>query len=706
MTASYSFLNGRLPPIAWQPSNGEAGSSDAAARLGDGVALNIERHRIESALKEIEERFRAVIEFAADAMVLVDAAGQIVLVNAQAENLFGYPRGEMLGEPMEFLLPERFRERHVGLRNQYLCTPYPRPMQCTPNLLARRKDGSECPVEISLSPMQTDGITLFVASIRNITERKQAEAERARLLEAVEHQRSELQMILDSVPALIFYKDRQSRLVHVNTAHAQIFGLPREQIEGKTDAELGSPFASQYLRDDLQVMTTGVPLRGLIEQFQTSTGVRWLQTEKVPHRDAHGNVVGLVGIAVDITERKHLEEQLRQSQKMEAIGQLAGGVAHDFNNLLTVINGYSELLLKDASDDDPRQPLILEIKKAGDRAAGLTYQLLAFSRKQVLEPRVLCLNQQIVNLEKMLRRLIGEHIQIHTALDPHLWPVMADAGQMEQVVMNLALNARDAMPKGGELRIQTTNVDPQASDMVLPPEVPAGRFVMLSVTDSGCGMDENTRARIFEPFFTTKAEGRGTGLGLAVVYGIVSQSGGAIDVTSELNRGTSFRIFLPSHEHAGPSAEPQHETLTPRLGTETVLLVEDEGVVRHLTAYVLREFGYSVLEATNGHEALRIFESTVERIHLIVTDVLMPGMGGPELVKQLTSLRSDLKVLFLSGYTEDALHLEDIAAQSVGFLQKPFTPSTLSRKVRDVLDAPCPLAMAQITQSCVSADCS
>ena len=390
-----------------------------------------------------------------------------------------------------------------------------------------------------------------------VTERKQAEAERTRLLDAVEHQRSQLQMILDSVPALIFYKDRQARLVHGNAAHAECFGLSREQVEGKTDAELGAPFASQFLRDDLQVMTSGEPLRGLIEQVQTPDGVRWMQTEKVPHRDAHGKVVGLVGIAVDITERKHLEEQLRQSQKMEAIGRLAGGVAHDFNNLLTVINGYSELLLKDASDDDSRQPLILEIKKVGDRAAGLTHQLLAFGRKQMLKPRVLSLNQQVANLEKMLRRLIGEHIQISTELDQCSWSVLADAGQIEQVIMNLAINARDAMPKGGKLRIQTTNVDVQVDDTVLPPEIPAGRFVMLSVTDSDCGMDENTLARIFEPFFTTKAEGLETGLGLAVVYGIVTQGGGAIDVTSELNCGTSFRVFLPSHEHAVPSSEPQ-----------------------------------------------------------------------------------------------------------------------------------------------------
>ena len=322
-------------------------------------------------------------------------------------------------------------------------------------------------------------------------------------------------------------------------------------------------------------MTSGEPLRGLIEQVQTPDGVRWMQTEKVPHRDAHGKVVGLVGIAVDITERKHLEEQLRQSQKMEAIGRLAGGVAHDFNNLLTVINGYSELLLKDASDDDSRQPLILEIKKVGDRAAGLTHQLLAFGRKQMLKPRVLSLNQQVANLEKMLRRLIGEHIQISTELDQCLWSVLADAGQIEQVIMNLAINARDAMPKGGKLRIQTTNVDVQVDDTVLPPEIPAGRFVMLSVTDSDCGMDENTLARIFEPFFTTKAEGLETGLGLAVVYGIVTQGGGAIDVTSELNCGTSFRVFLPSHEHAVPSSGPQETSRTSGQGTETLLLVQD-----------------------------------------------------------------------------------------------------------------------------------
>jgi PAS domain S-box-containing protein len=672
-----------------------------AARWGAGIEPSIE-----AALKEVEERFRAIIEFAADAMVIVDAAGQIVLVNAEAEKLFGYPRCEMQGKPIELLLPERFREGHVELRNNYLAAPYPRPMRNTPNLLARRKNGSECPVEISLSPLQTDCVTLCVVSVRDISERKQAEVERTRLLDAAERQRSQLEMILDSVPALIFYKDLESRLVHVNAAHAQFFGLPRQQIEGRTDAELGSPFASQYLRDDLQVMTSGEPLRGLIEQFQTPSGVHWLQTEKVPHRDDQGRVVGLVGIAVDITDRMHLEEQLRQAQKMEAIGRLAGGVAHDFNNLLTIINGYSELLLENASDDDPRKSLFQEIKKAGERAAGLTHQLLAFSRKQVLEPRVLCLNQQVLNLEKMLRRLIGEHIQIHTVLEPHLWAVMADAGQIAQVIMNLALNARDAMPKGGELRIQTTNVDTRTSEAVLPAELPAGRFVMLSVTDTGCGMDENTRARIFEPFFTTKAEGLGTGLGLAVVYGIVAQSGGSIDVISELNCGTSFRIFLPSHEHAVPASESHHEGSTSRHGTETVLLVEDEEVVRHLASNVLRQSGYTVLEAANGDEGLRVFESNFEMIHLLVTDVIMPGMSGPELAEQLTNLRAGLKVLFLSGYTDDALHLEDSDTSATGFLQKPFTPSTLSRKVRDMLDAPGPSTDAPPAQTCLLAECS
>lgn len=660
----------------------------ALGTVSDSIAMGIERLHMEAAIQDLDERFRAIVEFAADAMVIVDQSGHIVRVNEQAERLFGYRRSEMLGEPIEFLIPHRFRQSHVVSRNQYLTAPYPRAMRETPNLLALRKDGSECPVEISLSPIKTDQLTLFAAGIRDITERKHAEEERARLLATVEHQRAELQMILDSVPALIFYKDRQSRLVHVNAAHAQCFGLPKEQIEGRTDAELGAPHASEYLRDDLQVMMTGEPLRGIVEQFQTPAGPRWLQTEKVPHRDSHGNIVGLVGLAVDITEKKQLEEQLRQSQKLESIGRLAGGVAHDFNNLLTIINGYCELLLENAGADDPQCPLLTEIKNAGERAAGLTHQLLAFSRKQVLEPHVLCVNQQVANLEKMLRRLIGEDVRLRTILESNLWPVLADAGQLEQVIMNLALNARDAMPEGGDLLIQTANVEVRDRDVTHPAEVPTGNYVVLSVKDTGCGMDEATRLRIFEPFFTTKAEGKGTGLGLAVVYGIVKQSGGYIDVQSKPGQGATFSVYLPWCQR--PDTTDVCRSTQPHfsVGTETILLVEDEVSLRQLSARALRKCGYTVLEAANGGDGLQVSAAHTGVIHLLVTDLIMPVLCGRKLAIQLIQERPALKVLYVSGYSADVLSQQDVSAPGTAFLQKPFTPTTLTQKVREVLDQP------------------
>lgn len=656
--------------------------------VSDSIALGIEHHRQETVIQDAEERFRAVIEFSADAMVLVDSTGQIVLVNAVAESLFGYERREMLGEPIEFLIPFRFREEHVANRSRYLAAPYPRAMRDTPNLLALRKDGSECPVEISLSSIKTKHLTLFAASIRDITDRKHAEEERTRLLVSLEHQRAELQMILDSVPALIFYKDSQSRLVRVNAAHAQCFGLPREQIEGKTDAELGAPHASEYLRDDRQVMSTGEALRGIIEQFQTPAGPRWLQTEKVPHRDSQGDIVGLVGIAVDITEKRYLEDQLRQSQKLESIGRLAGGVAHDFNNLLTIINGYAELLIENTDTNDPKRPLLTEIKNAGERATGLTHQLLAFSRKQVLELRVLNVNQQVMNLEKMLRRLIGENIHLRTKLEPNLWPVLADAGQLEQVIMNLAINARDAMSDGGDLVIQTANVDVRERDATHPAEVPPGNYIVLSVKDTGCGMDAATRARIFEPFFTTKEEGKGTGLGLAVVYGIVKQSTGHIDVQTELGHGSTFSIYLPWSQRVESALVPREVPPRFPVGSETILLVEDEPILRQLASHALRKCGYTVLEAGNGSDGLKVGAGHSGVIHLLVTDLIMPVLCGHKLATQLVRERPTLKVLYMSGYTADAISQQDIAAPNTAFLQKPFTPTALAQKVRELLDLP------------------
>jgi nitrogen-specific signal transduction histidine kinase/CheY-like chemotaxis protein len=403
----------------------------------------------------------------------------------------------------------------------------------------------------------------------------------------------------------------------------------------------------------------------------------------------------VLGIATDITARKHTEEalhrseeQLRQAQKMEAVGKLAGGVAHDFNNLLTVINGQTALSLRRLSQDDPVYRKLETIKEAGERAASLTRQLLAFSRKQIMQPKVLDLNQAIFETNKMLQRLIGEDIDLLIGLMPDLGKVKADPGQIEQVLMNLTVNARDAMPKGGKLTIETQNVyvDEEYSSRHL--SVRPGRYVMLAVSDTGCGMDAATQERIFEPFFTTKETGKGTGLGLSTVYGIVKQSGGNVWVYSEVGRGTTFKIYLPCVASAAEEFKAITNDAMGTPGTETVLLVEDEEMVRNMTREILHESGYRVLEAKHGHEALLVSERHDGPIHLMLSDVVMPRMSGRELAEQLSPTRREMKVLYMSGYTDDAIVHHGVLDEGMAFIEKPFTPNALTRKLREVLGAP------------------
>ncbi|MDY3557942.1 GAF domain-containing protein [Gemmata sp. JC673] len=414
---------------------------------------------------------------------------------------------------------------------------------------------------------------------------------------------------------------------------------------------------------------------------------RQVASRGLPVRDADGRVLEWVGVIDDVTDRRQLEDQFRQAQKMEAVGRLAGGVAHDFNNLLTVINGFSKIVLDTLPSGTPHRESVEMIRDAGQRAAVLTRQLLAFSRKQVLQPTSLNLDDLLAGMSRILAQLIGADVDLTVRGAPEPWVVQADAGQIEQVVMNLAVNARDAMPTGGQLTIETANVTLDAGYVSVHPEARPGQYVRLAVTDTGCGMDAATKARIFEPFFTTKGE-NGTGLGLATVFGIVKQSGGHIEVYSEVGVGTTFKAYLP-RDRSAPSSSESGAALrpTPARGSETVLLAEDEDGLRRLAKMVLQRAGYTVLEARHGGEALHLCERHDGPIHLLATDVVMPSMGGRQAAERLRVLRPEMRVLFLSGYTDDTVVRHGVLEADVAFLQKPFSPDALVQKVREVLDA-------------------
>ncbi|TLY34911.1 MAG: response regulator [Nitrospirae bacterium] len=507
-----------------------------------------------------------------------------------------------------------------------------------------------------------------------------------------------LSTLLKSIGDAVIATDELGRVTFLNPLAQALTGWTQGEAMGKALNEVFDAI-DKTTRRPLENPVTRILREGPIQVgthslLRVRDGTeRAVEHSGAPILNNEGEIVGIVMIFRDITERiraaealRQTEEQLRQSQKIEAIGQLAGGVAHDFNNLLTVIKGYSELLLGSRELADSQRKNAEEIKSAADKAAQLTYQLLAFSRKQVLQPRVLDLNVVVTNLESMMRRLIGEDIEIVFVPCPTLGRAKADQGQIEQILINLAVNARDAMPKGGRLTIETANVDLDQAYTQQRMEVLPGRYVMVAVTDNGCGMDTKTQDHIFEPFFTTKEFGRGTGLGLSTVYGIVKQSGGYIWVYSEPGRGSTFKIYLPRIEGEGDAAQPETRIAASYDGTETILLVEDEEVVRNFIRQALRRKGYVVLEARHSREAFLICGQHENRIQLMITDVVMPGMSGRELAERLVSSHPTMKILYISGYTDDAVIRHGIISNEVAFLQKPFTPDNLARKVREVLD--------------------
>jgi PAS domain S-box-containing protein len=482
--------------------------------------------------------------------------------------------------------------------------------------------------------------------------------------------------------------DREGVITFINPEFTRLYGYTEQEVVGKTTPRVlksGSKSPEEYASFWKTILDKRVAKEEWVNKTKDGRLVT-IENAANPILDEHGGITGFLAIQRDITERKVMEEQLRQSQKMEAVGQLAGGVAHDFNNLLTVITGYSQLLLDRLRSDDPLRAHVTEIKNAGDMAAQLTQQLLAFSRRQVLAPQIVDLKTVIANVEKMLRRMIGEDIALDIVPGPDVGPVKADPWQIEQVLLNLAVNARDAMPQGGKLTFEIADIELDEAFTQRHAGSTPGPFVVLTVSDSGCGMDEQTKAHIFEPFFTTKEKGKGTGLGLAMVYGIVKQSGGYIVVQSELGKGTTFKIYLPRVNEPVAVAEPHKARVKPERGCETVLLVEDEPGLRDLARTILEVSGYTVLDARSGNEALLKCKTHKGPIHLIVTDVVMPEMNGRELAERLAALHRKMKVLYMSGYTGDAIVKRGALEPGVAFLQKPFEPDALVHKVREVLD--------------------
>ena len=495
--------------------------------------------------------------------------------------------------------------------------------------------------------------------------------------------------LFDGAPVGLIRCLPDGRILAANAAAARITGFP--SVAALLDASVADLYADASDRARvIGALERGETLQDLEIQGRRQDGVLiWVSVNVRPRKDAAGHILHYEWSLADITERRQLESQLRQAQKMEAVGLLAGGVAHDFNNLLTVIGGRCYLMLDKLGPDDALRREVELVRSAAERAARLTHQLLAFSRKQVLEPRVLDLNETVTGIEPLLRRLIGEHIEISVTRGSGLGRVKADAGQLEQVILNLAVNARDAMPQGGRLVLETANVTLDERAARRAHDLAPGSYVVLSVTDSGHGMDAATRAQIFEPFFTTKEVGKGTGLGLSTVYGIVKQSGGFIEVESEPGRGASFKVHLPRVEEDEEAvSEPGKAPGTRLHGSETVLLVEDDESLRTLAREILTVQGYAVLEAASPRDALRIHQTHAGRIDLLLTDVVMPEMNGRQLAQHLKIARPDMAVLFMSGYTGAALAQSGGAAEFTGsLLQKPFTPDGLSRRVRDVLDA-------------------
>lgn len=680
-----------------------------------------ERKRAEEKLRQVQGQFASIFNSSKDAIGYTTLDGLFLEVNTAFEKLTGYSKEELLVKTYQALTPMEYRRTEADIINTVIRTGEPAEYEKE----YVRKDGTRVPIAVTAFAVNgSDGTPAGVAAIikditqRKISERRQAAqyavtsvlAESPTLAEAAPRI---LQPLCESLGwelgALWFVDEAATVLRFVELWHApqtsvptfeartrQMTFAPGEGMPGRVWATAQplwipdvvadsnfprAPFAKQ---EGLHAacgfpIISGDQVIGVLEFF--SREIREPDRDLLQMFHAIGTQIGQFG------ERALLAAQLRQAQKMEAIGLLAGGIAHDFNNLLTVINGYSDLTLESLAPDDRHRGGIEHIKKAGKRAAALTGQLLAFSRKQILQPKVVDLNQLVRNIEPMLRRLINEDIQMTTALASGLVTVKVDPGQIDQVLMNLVVNARDAMPQGGRIFIETANIELEEA-ACKQMSVQAGSYVTLAIKDTGTGMTPEVQARIFEPFFTTKQPGKGTGLGLPTVFGIVKQSRGHVMVSSEPGRGTTFTLYFPLVAETAERDERGHTQAEPLGGSETLLIVEDDDLVRSLAHTILQAHGYTVLEANNGRDALRLCEEHKGPIHLVVMDVVMPEMSGREVADRLAPRRPETKVLYLSGYTDDAIVHHGVLNPGIAFLNKPFTPDTLLHKVRAVLDTP------------------
>ena len=653
----------------------------------------------------LDDQFRLLVEAVRDyAIFLLDPQGNIVSWNAGAEHIKGYRAEEIIGRHFSTFYTDEDRRNHKPENELRIATATGRYAEEGWRV---RKDGSLLWASVVITTLRdpTGKVTGFAKVTRDLTQRKQADdallanrdelerrvrertAELERLNDEVRHSEARYRTIINAISAIVWTCGPSGENHQSTPPWHEYTGLPSEEIQSRGWEQAlhidDRDDAAVQFRDSLATLR---PYLGEYRLRRADGKYRQIVVRGFPLLDEQGAVKEWAGVCLDVTEQKSLEDQLRQSQKMEAIGKLAGGVAHDFNNLLTIISGYSELLLDVLPAHDEKRSSVKSISQASERAAGLTRQLLAFGRQSVLETQVLDLNHVVKDTEKMLRRMIGEDVVLTTVLDPHIGRVRVDPGQMGQVLLNLAVNARDAMPQGGRLTIETRNVELDAPYVNTHVEVQAGRHVLLSVSDTGTGMTPEVRARIFEPFFTTKDVGKGTGLGLSVVHGIVKQSNGHIGAYTELGIGTTFKIYLPAIQaHVSPSAP----TLDPRTidrGHETILLVEDEAGVREIALLALQAKGYQVLSAANGQEALALVAKHAGVIDMLVTDVVMPEMSGRQLAEALQARLPSLKVLYVSGYTDDAVVRHGILQAEVSFLPKPYTPLILLRKVRQVLD--------------------